>query len=226
MAITSLRKKQDPVTADHVAQEVAVPSLEDFSDYRNLTEKRSALQQQLSVTQKKIDATSERIRSGKFITEDEHASKLRIASILGDAAPDDATIDRVELKRLCAEIQDIEAALKVLETRISSERMRASAAICEQVKAEHARLVTDQCEKLIALVESARAYEMFTGALNAGDIAWTSLIPMFMQWQGRASDGQGKPAHFLREAVKEGFIPAEALPLRLRGGGGVGPGRA
>lgn len=223
MAIALLRKKQDSVTTDHPAQAVTVPSLEDFPDYRKLTEKRSELQQRLAGAQKTIDAINDRIRSGKFISEDEYESKLRIASMLGDATPDETTVDRAELKGLHAEVRDIEAALKVLETRISSERMRASAAICEQVKGEHARLVADQCEKLIALLESARNYELFTGALNAGDIAWTSLIPMFLQWQGRASDGQGKPAYFLREAVKEGFIPVAAIPPRLRSGG-VGPG--
>jgi|GEM_PF-2460067 len=225
MAIALLRKKQDSVTTDQPVQAVTVPSLEDASPaYRGLIEQRTALQERSAAAQKQIDAIHDRIHSGKYISADELASKMRVAALIGDTAPDETTVDRAELQKLTTEVRDIDTAIKILETRISSERMRASATICEQVKSEHARLVADQCEKLIALVESARNYELFTGALNAGDVAWTSLIPMFLQWQGRASDGQGKPAHFLREAVKEGFIPVEALPLRLRGGG-VGPGR-
>jgi hypothetical protein len=219
-----LRRKPELVTSDQAAQAFVVPALEDVSpQYRALLEQRTSLQERSGAAQRRVDTINERIQTGRFISTDELAAKMRVAALIGDTAPDEQTVDRAELKKLTIEINDIAAAIKILEQRISRERQRASGLVCNTVRDSYAGVVREQCVQLVGLLEAMTAYANLTDDLNENDISWTALIPMPLGWIGSPRDGQGRAAHFLREACEHGFFETDKIPHALRVAG-VGPG--
>lgn len=189
--------------------------------FKALTDQLATLRASEGVAQREIDERHEKRRANP-ISDDEMERKTRVAKLIGDKTLDAETADRGRLQELYREVRDLGDAAKIVEDRIRHERMRASAIVVEQVRDEYARIVRAQCEQLVILLEKMSDYAEFTAELEAADVAWTALRPMPLGWIGSPHDGQGRGAHYLREAVEYGFFEIDKIPPRLRSGGVTG----
>lgn len=194
------------------------PTLRETSPvYATLTQQRDDLLAEQTALRVELIALAHRLdESSGEGSPGQNAAAARIASILGEPSTQLGQSDRERYLTVSQRIADINAALEILAGRITSERMRASAIIRDQVEGEHKHLVADICAKLASLHEASAKYTEFANALNADNVAWSALEPMFPKFLSGPTDKNGNVARYLREAVLHGFISATSIPASLK----------
>jgi hypothetical protein len=195
-------------------------TLEDASEtYARLVAKREELAgPHLGALQRELDEVVKKLKTA----DPANAVTGRVAQLLADLDPEarQESAGAVELRARAAElrrqINDTHQALKVLEGRLSHERVLASLTVCKAVQPEYARRVAGMCRALLQAREALLEYQDLVDELERKDIAWTSLHPMHPLFLGRPNDNQGAVAHYLRNAAANGFISSSDIPERLR----------
>jgi len=124
--------------------------------------------------------------------------------------------DRERQAKLACSIDEIDAALREINSQIFSERMKASATICDQIRPEHKRLIADICAALAAVQAASLAYSRFTTTCNENGIAWSQLGPMFPAFIGDPKRNDTRLANYFHRAARDGFIAKSDIPQELR----------
>ncbi|TAX10753.1 hypothetical protein ELI07_15200 [Rhizobium leguminosarum] len=193
-----------------------IPTLDQVSvEYGELKQRYDAINQRLVEIFQRAFTVAESIRQGGSDTQTVRPNALRVAAILEEdppVAPSSRTADM--LRDLDAQERDLKDALHLLTSRVSDLRMTASAAICEQVAPQHHQKVNRICVILLDLYEACADYEDFGDALNAREVAWSALNPMFPSFC-RPGDRYSVVAHYLKEAAAKGFVRKADLPERI-----------
>lgn len=114
------------------------------------------------------------------------------------------------------DILAVEHAIEQLRVEANDATMEASATIRERVAPRHAALVRNVADAMLTLYRAHADYIEFADNLNSRGIAWSMLYPMHVSWLGEPTDRQSNVAMWLKEAVRNKFIPADTIPERLR----------
>jgi hypothetical protein len=181
--------------------EFKVPSLADASPhYAELVERKANL------LASKLEAETQLSRDQVAFRARPSQMSEKVAVLVGDVAPGESTYPTaIRMREQATNIAALTQAITVIDTRINSERGKASLIVCDQVRDEHRRLVREVCFRLMDLREAMMAYQLFADTLNDQDIAWSSLSP-----------SQSRTAAYLREKLKEGFLDPKEIPARFR----------
>ncbi|MGO7331748.1 hypothetical protein [Rhizobium leguminosarum] len=193
-----------------------IPTLDQVSaEYAELKQRYDAINRQLLEIFQRACAVAESIRQGGSDTQTVRPNALRVATILGEDPPTTPSSRTADMLRdLDAQERDLKDALHLLTSRVSDLRMTASAAIREEVAPLHHQKVNRICVILLDLYEACADYEDFGDALNAREVAWSALNPMFPSFC-RPGDRYSVVAHYLKEAAAKGFVRKSDLPERI-----------
>lgn len=182
------------------ADAFAVPSLSDASpDYAALVQKQAELQAHQSA-----------LRDQRREVEREIAAQppaamrvsARVAELLGDEQDSAPNLQR-RLAEVRGAERDVEEAIEIVRRRLADARGMASVAVCAAIRPEYARRVKAMVAAVTALQDARADYDALVDDLVAGDIAWTSLVPMHPTFCGDRQDGH--LTRYLRDAKEAGY---------------------
>lgn len=118
-----------------------------------------------------------------------------------------------QLAAIAQKSDDIDAALELLNSRISIESNKTSRVIVEKVTPTYQRLVNAICKHLVRVHEANKAYHELLETLDADEVFRAGLYPMQPVYMvGDPRDSYSTLAVYLRDAVANGFLPASELP--------------
>lgn len=184
--------KTSPPSAYHVPPLTSVPA------YAALAAKRTELQDLQTASRRELRKLERELSETPT-----PAHRAGVAALLGEA-----TVEQNGVHERIAELRrtdrDAAAALSVIEQRLREARSSASRVVCDEVRPEYARRVAGLCRALEALAAERKAYDDLRGQLEAEDIAWSTLRPMYLGWIGDPVDG-GHIAVFLNNAREAGY---------------------
>jgi hypothetical protein len=196
-------------------QEFTIPSLCDASaEYAALVARKDGLFAQKATTEKEIAGLVKALRT---VPHAERHSKA-VAELVGDHLPNSESPrpSRERLNELQQHLNAIDKAIRVIDSRIGTERSKASAVVCDLVQDEHRRRVRDVCFKLIELREAMLSYSQMVDELNDQDVQWSRLSPSQLLVLGEPRSPQSPAAHYLRTMVKTGFLDPSEVPKAIR----------
>ncbi len=192
-------------------------------EYHKLLDRRAELQSKRAELIAESDALAHQIfdslrGKGEY---QQHEHQARVAKLVAGTEIELGTVRSFDHARerqseLARTIDEFDEALKKIDSKIFSERMKASVTICDQVRPKHARLVADICEALAAVQAASLAYYKFTTTCNENGVAWSQLGPMFPQFVGDPRRNDTHLANYFHRAARDGFIVASAIPEELR----------
>lgn len=217
--LATIKARKGPVLS--TADKAEIPSLRDISpEYGRLVDQRAALVSELAPLHARMveiacrGAELQADAMSRPIPTDRDKS---VAVLLGDAPPEPPAMDTAlaSLDEINARKNVVEAAIALLDDRISKSRLAASKIACEQLAGRHKHLVIAICDRLLALYEAAALYDDFREQLTQENIAFGELYPLpasFVSLHDRGSPA----ARYLREAAEHGFIPHSRIPESIR----------
>lgn len=143
------------------------------------------------------------------------AAAVRVAAILGNAAPAKPAGGLERLRQIAEQLRDIEAALLVLDTQIQAERSRASAKVQALLEPEFRDRRREVCEALIvahaadfrlrSLVDDVESHGLSSGL-------WNQSLPYRFD---SPKDPNGWVGQYLEQARRDGVISRSAIPMEL-----------
>ncbi|MFD1701718.1 hypothetical protein ACFSCV_01755 [Methylopila henanensis] len=192
--------KKPAGAANAATEPFRAPSLDEVSpEYAALHERR------LDLDEKKRSLDLE--RSEIMFALDNEPPKpeptSRVAALLGDEITGVPTSGkRARLTEIGREIADVDAALRILDERISAARGGASKTLCDQVRP----MIKDRLETFVAhlaaAVSAAREVERAYDELDRSGAAWVGRIaPMRAAWLAETRGPQ-----FAQQAFAAGLI--------------------
>ncbi len=194
-------------------------SLADASPkYRELTERRSAMQLELEELKRNAGALNRNIAGGLHATRDvDREKEAGVARVLGSLAGDRAAPTDVEnLETMRARITELEGALEAIRLDIAEARMTASSAICKAIKGHYVELAQNLAKALVAAHAASLEYQDFVDALNSESVAWAQLGPVSTDdLFGHPRDRQSDLAIWFRYAASVGLIKPSDIPEEL-----------
>jgi chaperonin cofactor prefoldin len=208
MALAAIKSKNTDNT------DFAVPSLAEASpEYAALIARKEGLFDQKATTEREIARLGDVLRALPRALQ-----QAKIAELVGDQVPQGESprpsIER--LNELKQHVHAIDKAIEVIESRISTERGRASAVICDHVRDEHRRRAREVCLRLLHLREAMLSYSDLAEELNDKDVSWARLSPSQLLTLGHPRDPQSQTAYYLRTMVKAGFLDQNEIPKQIR----------
>ncbi|TIS53032.1 MAG: hypothetical protein E5W91_32680 [Mesorhizobium sp.] len=177
-----------------------VPTLEESSDvYAALRTKKLEINNEMSA------AVTERRGLEKAIAADTSREvRPAIAELLGDA-PSGKALSRRRVAELKQREADLEAALRIVDQRLTDAHTEASRAACAKVRPEFAKRVGAMIEAMKALDAAHLSFEELCRDLEAEDIRYGTLGQVKPYFLGDAHDGSGRIANYLKEAREHGY---------------------
>ncbi|WP_394891105.1 hypothetical protein ACG873_07220 [Mesorhizobium sp. AaZ16] len=163
-------------------------------------------------------AEAERVRllqvdQKSFETEQRKARVASLAEGIGsvDELPEEPkSLMGARFAEINRQTADLRSARDVLREKLTTARMKASAIIVDEVRAEYRTRVYAVCKALIAAFQASRSLEDLKSDLNDKEVAWTSLNPVGVEGLHH------RFAHFLQESIRCGFIDAAEVPGALK----------
>lgn len=141
----------------------------------------------------------------------------------GGAAPSLATATaaaaaaaRVRLNAARSELRDREEALRMLARSIAELTSRASIRICELLAPVHHQRVRRMITALLEVHEAQLGYAAFQDAFDQAGLSRAFLRGMAVTALGNPHDPHSRLGYYFKEAVAEGFMSLDEVPLGLR----------
>jgi len=205
-----------------------IPTLREISPkYAALCDRRDKLQEERGTVAALVDRYVNDLYSllrgsGKISSDAAHADRIaaiaagNVSATAGATQAETASELRDRQSKARQQLEDIDAALLLLQDQIMRERFAASALIREIIRPRHEHLVAVMCGAMTTLHEAVTEYDKFAATCNGEQIAWSSLEPMFARFIGGVRRNDSKIAEYLRSAAKHGFISESEIPAELR----------
>jgi hypothetical protein len=199
-------------------------SIKNIPNLRDISEDVVSLERKIAeITVERTHLEAERVSIRKQAA-DPNAMKERhearqaadVAQILGDEAPTGYTnMDlSADHSKVVAKIEILDKALRECQRRLEIANRDASVVLCAQVKDVHEALVGAMITSLLATHKACVEYVEFTNALNARDVQWSHLKPMFPRFIGDPNDRYSPIGWYLHTAVESGWL--DDVPKELR----------
>lgn len=205
-----------------------IPALREISPkYAELCDRRDKLQEErgtaVALVDRYVNDLSSLLRgSGKISSDAARADRItaiaagNVSAMAGATEAETASEVKERQNAARRHLEDIDAALLLLQDQILRERFAASALIREIIRPQHEQLVAAMCARMTELHEAATEYDKFAATCNSEQIAWSSLEPMFARFIGGVRRNDSKIAAYLRSAAKHRFISESEIPAELR----------
>jgi hypothetical protein len=191
--------------------------LDSVPQYAELNARRDDVNRQIAEVEAELNRMAEiqNRQTAKGLSRADVERAARVARTLGEEVAEEL-IDLDHANAQAAKLFALREARAELDKRISAERIRASAEICEWVRPAYVKAIQDMCTALIAAHHARQHYDALVSRLNDGKVAWTpSFRPMPPSLLGQPNH-QGFVASYLRMAVACGFFDIADVPADLR----------
>lgn len=138
-----------------------------------------------------------------------------VADLLVDAPAQARSNSVAAYQATVAERLDVEAALEVLDQKIQQERIAASKIVVTAVKPHHDDLARRLASSMLAAAEAAAEYQQLLDDLGAEEVFHASLdvLPVSRLGDPRRYDSRWRD--YLSEAVRAGYLAADAVPAHV-----------
>lgn len=150
------------------------------------------------------------------------AARALLGSLLPTPAPEPAPMTSAtataRLGELAAEEAAVQAALELLAGPWVAARAEANAAVLELVKPEATRRARALASAVCAMAEAGQHYMDLATAMDREGLAWAELAPISRLPGGPAGVPYSEVRQWLRDAVADGHLEANALPREWREG--------
>lgn len=177
-----------------------VPTLEESSDvYAALKTKKVEMSNEMSAS-----VTERRGLEKQIAADTSREVRPAIAELLGDA-PSGKALSRRRVAELKQREADLEAALRIVDQRLSDAHTEASRASCAVVRPEFAKRVGAMVEAMKALDTAHQSFEELCRDLEAEDIRYGQLGQVKPFYLGDATDPARRIVSYIREAEAAGY---------------------
>jgi hypothetical protein len=140
----------------------------------------------------------------------------RVAAILAGQKTAEPEGDLQRLGELVRRIEDLNAAGEAQATAIRDLERRASAKLCDSVRAEHDKLAAAICTKLLELHTLQSTYTDLLDAITDQGASTTSLPILQSSMLEHPKYRDSAVAYLFRDAAKLGHMAASKVPEALR----------
>jgi hypothetical protein len=148
------------------------------------------------------------------------ANRQRVAALAGTKPPTVEISDDQRLAECEQKLADLDAAYALCHSLRETERARASAIICTQLKDEYSKIVAEICAALRVVHAANLKHHEFLDALGNEGIQTTSLAIVDQRIlnnpDGHPKDRFNMMSFYFAQAKERGHIDNDAIPTELR----------
>ena len=144
-----------------------------------------------------------------------NAAENRVRAILGEAPLPDAAPDMSRLEQLLLELNDLNKAIAIIESKIREEKIVASRMVLDAVKPDVGRLGTTFAKAFLELHAAHLGFNKFIDAIEDVGVSVTALR-LCPNGVGFPTDLSGQYMYGIRDFIDAGFLQKSDMPKVLQ----------